>query len=333
MDVGEVEVPYQRRDGDRIICEICPVHCRLKEGQAGLCRGRAVVDGRLLATNYGQLVALHLDPIEKKPLYHVFPGSRIWSAGPNGCNLFCRWCQNCDISQHTALTRFMEPDELSEYAMTRGSVGLAYTYTEPLIWYETVRDTAPRISAKGGINVLVTNGYVDEEPLRALAPWIDAANVDLKFMDEEYYHKYTGGELEVVQRSIRILHEEGVHVEVTHLMVTGITDAIDQVKRLADWVAGVNPDIPLHLSRYFPHHRWHEPPTPVGTLLQAKEEAERRLSFVYLGNLLLENGSNTICPDCGSVAVRRSGGWVDASGLDEAGGCAACGRPLNFRLS
>ncbi len=328
--LGRVEVPFSHREGERIVCDICPVFCKLAEGQTGLCRGRKVVDGRLIATNYGQVVSLHLDPIEKKPLYHFAPGRQVWSAGPNGCNLLCRWCQNSTISQQTTSTRFYPPDRLARHSMSSESVGLAYTYSEPLIWYETIRDTAPLIHQLGGYNVLVTNGYIEEEPLRELLPLIDAANVDLKFIDAVPFRKYSKGDLAAVQRTIRLMHAAGVHLEITHLVVTGLADSEDHLRRLVDWIAGISPEIPLHISRYLPHHRWQEPPTREDFLIRARELALEALSFVYLGNIHAPGAGDTVCPDCGKLVVERSGYFTRISALADDGTCSACGRKLGM---
>ncbi|MDP8208911.1 MAG: AmmeMemoRadiSam system radical SAM enzyme [Candidatus Electryonea clarkiae] len=324
-----IEVPFVREHKSRLICEICPVLCKLGEGQVGLCRGRKVIDGKMIATNYGETVALHLDPIEKKPLYHVTPGKPIWSVGPNGCNLQCKWCQNCEISQFDAPTQYYSPQILAQHAMTNGSVGLAYTYTEPLIWYEYLLDIMPEVKHLGGLNVLVTNGYVEEAPLRNLIPSMDAANVDLKFIDPELYRKYAGGNLETIQRTIRIMHSEGVHVELTHLIVTGLSDNLDHIKELVDWIAGVDIDIPLHLSRYSPRHRWDKEATSINFLFEAYRAAKKSLSFVYLGNIISEEGQHTFCPDCGKLVLERKWGSVKLNSFQD-GKCSNCGRDLNL---
>ena len=326
-----VTVPYSHTEGERIVCDICPVHCKLAEGQAGICRGRAVIDGQLVATNYGRIVSFNLDPIEKKPLYHFLPGSQIASAGPNGCNLRCKWCQNCEISQFDAPTRFVPPETLAERAMGHGSVGLAYTYAEPMIWFETIRDTAPLVRERGGVNVLVTNGYIEEEPLEELLPLIDAANVDLKFADPRLYQTGSGARLDVVQRTIERLVKAGVHVEITHLLVTGMSDNEQGVKQISEWIASIDKDIPLHLSRYFPRHLAKEPPTLLEFMERAWDLARNSLRYVYLGNISSGQGADTICPSCGATAVRRSGWSVDTSGLRSDGSCASCGRALPIR--
>lgn len=326
------EVKYQSRKGDRIVCEVCPVRCTLSEGQTGVCRGRGVRDGKLVALNYGRVVSIHVDPIEKKPLYHFLPGNRITSAGPNGCNLHCRWCQNCEISQFTAPTWDVPPKRLAERAMSQGSVGLAYTYAEPMIWFETIMDTAPLVRERGGVNVFVTNGYVEEAPLEDLLPWIDAANVDLKFSDPALYKKGTGAKLEVVQRTIRRMIEAGVHVELTHLLVTGMADNEGQVRDLVQWIASINRKIPLHLSRYFPRHLATEPETLASFMERAYEIARESLRYVYLGNIAAHGRSDTICHRCGNMAVRRGLGGIETSGVTPEGRCVSCGANLRIRM-
>lgn len=325
-------VPFYREDGEHIICDICPVHCRLKEGAKGVCQGRQVLDGTLVATNFCRVAAMHLDPIEKKPLFHVYPGNVIMSSGVNGCNLHCKWCQNCDLSQGHVPSRYMAPDELAGSARSGGSIGMAYTYSEPFIWFETLQVVMPLVRERGGINVLVSNGQVEEETLEALLPWIDAANIDLKFMESDAYRKYTGGDLEATQRTIRRMHDAGVMVEVTHLMVTDLTDKEGYVAQLASWLADIDAKIPLHLSRYFPRHRWESPPTSRGALMRGYQEAKEHLAFVYVGNIDLENGQDTVCPSCGNVAVRRSYYRTAVAGLSGEGFCSECGEDLHFRM-
>ncbi len=333
VEQPRIPVPYFRVDRNRIVCEICPVHCKLSEGQVGICRGRGVVDGELVALNYGRVVSFHHDPIEKKPLYHFLPGTVIASTGPNGCNLRCRWCQNCDISQFDAPTHYVSPEILASRALAGESVGLAYTYSEPLIWFETIRDTAPLVREAGGVNVLVTNGYVDEAPLDELLPLIDAANVDLKFSDPQLYKKGSKGRLEVVQRTIEKMVAAGVHVEITHLLVTGMADNDRGVRGIAEWIASVNPDIPLHLSRYFPRHLATEPPTLLEFMERAWDLARTSLRHVYLGNIPSGRRADTVCPNCGRVAIRRSGWSVDTSGVNDDGSCATCGTALGIVLA
>lgn len=269
-------------------CELCFHHCALAEGQTGLCRARANRDGRIVPLNYGRLTSLALDPIEKKPLRRFHPGSLILSAGSFGCNLRCPFCQNAEISM--AGTEFpthdYAPEALTQLALQlrpRGNIGVAYTYNEPLVGYEYVRDCAALVHGAGMVNVLVTNGTVEAAPWRELLPLIDAVNIDLKGFTEGWYRSL-GGDLETVKRSIA-LAAESCHVEVTTLVVPGGNDGEDEMRALSSWLASVSPDIPLHVSRFFPRHRMIDrPPTPVDRVYRLAEIARERLRYVYTGN-------------------------------------------------
>lgn len=272
------------------ICVLCFHHCRLEEGQTGLCRARICRDGQIRPLNYGKLTSLALDPIEKKPLRRFHPGSKILSVGSFGCNLRCPFCQNHSISMAgdgDLEVGEMSPKDLAEGAMAlrnRGNIGVAYTYNEPLIGYEFVLDCAKEIRSRGMYNVLVTNGTIEEEPWRNLLPWIDAANIDLKGFTPEWYRRL-GGDLETVKRSIRMAAEAGCHVEVTTLLIPGENDSEEEIRALSGWLAGLNPEIPLHLSRFFPRYRMTDrPPTPVKTVYTLTETARENLKYVYTGN-------------------------------------------------
>jgi len=216
--------------------------------------------------------------------------------------------------------------------MESGSIGLAYTYSEPLIWFETIRDTAPHIREAGGVNVLVTNGYIESRPLEELLPLVDAANVDLKFSDPQLYMTGSGARLDVVQRTIERMVEVGIHVEITHLLVTGMADREAGVREIAEWVASVDPNIPLHLSRYFPRHLTTEPPTILEFMERAGEIARESLSHVYLGNMGSAGQSNTYCPQCRQLAVERSGAGVRMVGVGVKGECVSCGTDLHMTV-
>lgn len=273
----------------RLRCEICPHHCRLEEGNIGICKGRKNEGGCIISENYGKITALALDPIEKKPLYHFYPGSRILSVGCYGCNLNCPFCQNCDISMvggKDIETQEITPKELVEKAMllqTRGNVGIAYTYNEPLIGYEFVRDCGLLAKERGLKNVVVTNGYICEEPLMELLPVIDAFNIDLKGFTEEYYQKLRG-DLSTVKRTIELASKVS-HVEVTTLIVPGENDTEEEMEALSGWLAGISPEIPLHISRFFPRWRMQDrEATPVKQVYRLAEVARRKLKYVYEGN-------------------------------------------------
>jgi len=276
---------------------------------------------------------MSIDPIEKKPLYHFMPGAGILSVGTYGCNLSCKFCQNWEISQREAGHRELTPEELARLAeSTRGqSVGVAYTYSEPLVWYEFVYDCARLIHGRGLVNVLVTNGYIGPEPFRELLPYIDAVNIDLKAFSSEFYKSVCGGDLEPVLRSIRQAYEWGCHVELTTLVVPGLNDSREEMDSLASWVAGLSPDIPLHVSRYFPGYRMTTPPTPIPTLQACVEAARARLHYVYVGNATVPGGSDTVCPSCGTAVIRRYG-YDRVEVLLSGSSCPECGAGIPVRL-
>ena len=324
------EVEYYHSENGRLICDLCPHRCKLRDDQVGVCRYRKRVGEKLFATNYAEAASLAVDPIEKKPLYHFRPGTMILSIGANGCNLKCPFCQNSEISQGEVPTRTVPIPDLVKLAGSRGSIGVAFTYSEPLMWYEYVLDAAPELRKSGYVNVLVTNGFIEEEPLLRLLPYIDAMNIDLKSLNGDFYKRLCKARLEPVQQTIRLAHEAGVHVELTHLVVTGWSDNEASITELVSWVASVDDEIPLHLSRYFPHYRYHEPPTSESFLRKALHIARQELKFVYLGNIAVGDGSNTYCPQCGAIIVERSGYQTRVLRLRE-NACAECGRKLPFK--
>jgi pyruvate formate lyase activating enzyme len=314
---------YKKIDGGRVRCELCPHCCAIADGAAGLCGVRTNRDGVLWADSYGRTVTAAVDPIEKKPLYHFLPGSRILSIGPNGCTLSCENCQNWHISKERASTRYISPEDLVELAGRGGSIGVAFTYTEPLLWFEYLKDVSPLLRAKGLKSALVTNGYLNEEPAREIAPLIDAFNVDLKSMSDGFYKMVCGGRVEPVKRFIEIASRLS-HVEVTNLVVTGLNDKDADFEGLVDWLAGVSPDIPLHFSRFFPQYRMEgREPTPPERLQRAYDIASKRLHYVYLGNIFIDGTEDTRCPKCGEAVVRRTG--YEARVAGSGGRCTKCG--------
>ena len=275
---------------DKIVCPVCPHHCALREGAVGRCRARKCVGGKITCINYGKITSLALDPIEKKPLYYFYPGSRIVSVGSFGCNLSCPFCQNHEIaaagSREARYARDMTPEEICEIAeetRSRGNIGVAYTYNEALVGYEFVRDTAKLVHEAGMKNVLVTNGTAELPILEELLPYIDAMNIDLKAFRPELY-KWLGGDLQTVMNFITRAAQES-HVELTSLIVPGKNDSLEDMEREASWIAGIDPDIPLHITRYFPRHRMSEPPTQISLMRELKSVAERHLNRVLLGNV------------------------------------------------
>lgn len=309
--------------GGGLACGLCPMHCRFDAERYGVCGTRFVQDGMLVTDNYGEVVALALDPIEKKPLYHFYPGANILSIGPNGCNLRCLHCQNWTISQERTRTQYVSPTDLVATALEYDSIGVAFTYAEPVIWFEYIRDCAPLLRAAGQKVVLVTNGYINPAPLDELLPLVDAMNIDLKGIRDEFYRTVCKGRLEPVQATIRRAVERGVHVEVTNLVIPTLNDSEEEIRDLVEFVASVSPDIPLHFSAYHPEHRMDAPRTSVATLLRAREIALGRLCHVFIGNVSLPGMSDSICRECGSVLVRRAGYRTEV--LLAGRQCASCG--------
>ena len=272
-------------------CLLCPHHCRIQEGGRGICRSRECHDGKLWALSYGIPCALAIDPVEKKPLNRFLPGTYCLSLSCTGCNLSCRWCQNSDISQvapEEAERTHLSPADAVDLCLRRGLPALAYTYTEPFTWWEYMYDIAVLAHAKGLKNILVSAGYVEKEPLREILPYLDAANIDIKAFDDDFYRKYCGATLAPVLENILAMKAAGVHVEITNLLVTGLNDSADDVARLCQWMAenGLQ-DVPLHFSRYFPRYRMKESgPTPAATLFAARETAlSMGIRDVFLGNI------------------------------------------------
>ena len=280
---------YTPSDGG-VQCLLCPHHCKIKEGGRGLCRSRECRDGKLYALSYGIPCALADDPVEKKPLNRFMPGTRCLSLSCTGCNLSCRWCQNSSISQvapEDADATLLSPEDIVDICLKRSMPSIAYTYTEPFTWFEYMYDIAVLAHAKGLKNILVSAGYVEKEPLRELLPYLDAANIDIKAMDDAIYRRYCGATLAPVLENILAMKNAGVHVEITNLLVTGLNDSEEQVRKLCQWMVdnGLQ-DVPLHLSRYFPRYRYKESPTPASTLKKAREVAHSAgIQTVYLGNI------------------------------------------------
>ena len=277
---------YKILDPKTLQCELCPHDCRLKDGATGFCGVRRNQGGTLFSLNYGRVASIALDPIEKKPFYHYHPGELILSVGTVGCNLSCLFCQNWSISKDVqAPTEAASPQEVVDRAKRFKSFGIAYTYNEPFVWYEFVRETAQLARDSGLENVLVTNGYVRQEPLVELLPWIDAMNIDLKSIRDEFYRKVCCGSVAEVLATIKA-SAAACHVELTNLIVPTLNDSDADLKDLVDWVyENLGEGVPLHFSRYLPCYKMTLPPTPAETLRRAESIAKKKLKHVYLGNI------------------------------------------------
>ena len=285
------EARYYTVTADGVQCLLCPHHCRIKEGGRGICRSRECRNGKLYALSYGIPCALAIDPVEKKPLNLFMPGTYCLSLSCTGCNLSCRWCQNSSISQaapEEAEYSSLSPEEAVKLCLKRGLPSIAYTYTEPFTWWEYMYDIAVLAHDKGLKNILVSAGYVEKEPLQEILPYLDAANIDIKAMDDTFYRKYCGATLAPVLENILAMKDAGIHVEITNLLIPGLNDTPEHVSELCRWMSLHKLlDVPLHFSRYFPRHLMKEPaPTPPQTLIQARKTAlSSGLKNVFLGNV------------------------------------------------
>ena len=344
---------YERLKDGLVRCRLCPHECTLAEGQRGPCKVRANFGGTLRTLVYGRPVALSaFDPIEKKPLFHVLPGTRAFSISTIGCNLGCIFCQNWETSQLSpeegnhrfwigiakrdfpgliASTEEVAPAEIVKMAKETRCQSIAYTYTEASVYYEYMLETAKLAKKEGIKNLWVTCGYLNPKPLRELCKYIDAANVDLKGFTEEFYQTYCKGSLAPVLRTLKTLHEQDVWFEITNLVIPGANDDPETVRKMCRWIVKeLGPDYPLHFSRFFPKYKLLDrPPTPLSTLkLCAAIAREEGVRFVYVGNVGEERGlEHTVCPECGKVIVRRNVYIIDENYIKN-GKCAHCGAKI-----
>ena len=323
------------RDG-KVLCHLCAHRCTIEQGQSGLCGVRLNSEGKLYSLVYGRLISRAIDPIEKKPLYHFMPGTRTYSIATAGCNFFCDFCQNWQISQMRAKNGSIHgesftPEEIAADAKAQRCESISYTYTEPTIFFEFAYDTARAARALGLKNTFVTNGYQTPETIEKMAEVIDAANVDLKAFSDEFYKQRCRARLAPVLKAIRLMHEKGIFLEITTLVVPGENDGQDEISQIADFIVSVSPDIPWHVSRFHPQYKQADKDwTPSDTIFEALETGKKAgLKYVYAGNLPAGEYENTYCPGCGRMVVERSGFSSRNTGL-RGNRCAGCDEPLNL---
>lgn len=322
-----------------IECMACNHRCKIPKGKTGICGVRYNDDGRLRLLVYGRAAARNIDPIEKKPLFHFYPGSEIYSIGTVGCNFRCQFCQNWDISQFPKEHSIEEiensgiplsPEEMVDYCLKNGIPSIAFTYNEPTIFFEYTYDTAKLAKEKGLKTVYVSNGFETEEALEKLTPYIDAMNIDLKSFYDEYYQKICGGRVEPVKKNIKDQWDKGMWIEVTTLITTNHNDSAKELKEIAEFLYSISPDIPWHISRYFPAYKMDDPPTPVKTLEKAYEIGKKAgLNYVYVGNVMGLEKDNTHCPGCNELCIQRIGYMVED--YTKKGQCPKCGVKLPGR--
>jgi pyruvate formate lyase activating enzyme len=320
---------YIKLNGNKVKCELCPHNCIIADGNSGNCKVRKNEKGILLSVNYGKLSGYQLDPVEKKPLYHFYPGKSILSIGSFGCNLHCQFCQNFEISQNASNpghTLELSPESIINDALRKkDNIGIAYTYNEPLVFYEFMRDTALLAKQHKLKNVMVSNGYISPAPLDKLLLLIDAFNIDLKAFTNDFYKNYTRSEIEEVKRCLIAIHKAGKHLEITNLVIPEINDDKQIFEAMVEWINNeLGNDTVLHLSRYFPRYKMTTPPTSQRKLDELYRIAKESLDFVYIGNMTGTEGQNTYCPNCQILLIQRDGYDIELENLGLDGKCKKC---------
>lgn len=320
---------YTRLSDSQVRCMLCPHQCIISENMTGQCKVRSLNSGKLVSENYGRLSSIATDPIEKKPLYHFYPGEKILSIGSVGCNMHCKNCQNENISQcisiSPALIQKSTIQDIRRRIIHDSARLFAFTYNEPTVYYEFMIDIAKSLTGTGTECVMVTNGYIMPDPLRDLIPYISAFNVDLKFFDNNLYLKMTGATLQPVLKAIELIKKSGKHLEITNLVIPGINDDAEEFKIMIDYIyENLGRDQVLHLSRYFPGYKMNLPPTPISKLLEFRDIAAGSLDYVYLGNTGPDIDSNTRCPSCGHLLIKRAYYSTEITGMIN-NTCEQCG--------
>ncbi len=326
---------WHRLEDGRIQCDLCPRDCKLHEGQRGACFVRGRIDNAMVLTTYGRSSGFCIDPIEKKPLYHFYPGSRVLSFGTAGCNLACKFCQNWDISKSRHFDKLLDqasPEDIVRCAEKYGCKSVAFTYNDPVIFAEYAMDVADACHARGIRTVAVTAGYIHAQPRRDFFARMDAANVDLKAFTDEFYVKQTGSHLQPVLETLQYLkHETDVWLELTTLLIPGLNDSAAEISAMSEWIATeLGTEVPLHFSAFHPDYKLTDRMcTPPETLIQARNIAQAAgLNYVYTGNIHNLEGDTTICPACGSAAIVRDWYEIDDYHLTREGRCEHCDTPI-----
>ncbi|MGQ1889384.1 AmmeMemoRadiSam system radical SAM enzyme [Thermophagus sp. OGC60D27] len=330
---------YHKSDKKSVKCHLCAHRCTITPGNTGICKVRKNIDGTLFSLVYGRSIANHIDPIEKKPLYHFYPGSKTLSIGTSGCNFQCSFCQNCEISQ-VGDEQFVNqgslatPEEIVKEALQAGCKSIAYTYNEPTIFYEYAYDIAEIARQQGIKNIFVSNGFMTEEMLDQIIPRLDAINIDLKAFKNETYQHLTGGRLHPVLESLQKIAASGIWLEVTTLIIPGINDSPQELQNMAKFIAQeLGTNIPWHISRFFPAYKLKDiPPTPMETLFMAHETGLKAgLNYIYLGNIPNGEYQNTRCPKCKALLIERIGYRIISSHLENRL-CPNCKTPIAITL-
>ncbi len=327
---------YNKKN-ERVLCRLCPHRCKLKNNTIGACGVRFAKDGILYSLNYRKAIALHLDPIEKKPLFHFYPSKPILSISTVGCNLFCKFCQNHTISMFDGFRKILnlpgnevDEEELVRIALLNNSIGIAYTYTEPTVFYEYVYDVSKKMKEAGLKNVWVTNGFIEEEPQLMLEGLVDGVNNDLKSFSDKTYRKYTGGRLKPILEGIKRWKKIGAWLEITTLLIPEVNDSKEEIKDIAQFIKiELGAETPWHISRFHPHYKMlNTPPTSVSELKEAREIGlSEGLKFVYTGNVPGDEGETTFCPECKRPLIKRYGYHIEENNIID-GKCKFCGEKI-----
>lgn len=314
---------FTKLENNKVECNLCPHNCIISEEKTGICKTRKNINGELYSLNYGEVTAINIDPIEKKPLFHFYPGNNVFSIGTWGCNFKCKFCQNFEISQEKPYNIYkLYPEDLLDLVIQKKSKIVAFTYSEPIVWYEYVYDSAKLLKENNIKTVLVTNGYINKKPLLNLLPYIDAMNIDLKGFNDNFYNNIVGGKKDPVMDVIKLSYENNIHIEITVLVVTQGNDDYNELENMFKWIGSI--DIPIHLSRYYPIYKFHNPPTSIEKLENLYYLAKKYLNYVYLGNVWNKEFESTFCPNCNTLLIEREGYNIRINNIDEKGRCKNC---------
>jgi pyruvate formate lyase activating enzyme len=322
---------YTKLDNHNVQCELCPHNCIIQNNKSGICKVRTNDSGILLTKNYGKISSIGFDSIEKKPLYHFYPGSDVLSIGSLGCNLKCQFCQNWEISQtnvedFSRESKLYTSEQITELALSRkNNIGIAYTYNEPIVFYEFMLSTAKLSKQSGLKNVMISNGYINQKPLQELLPYIDAFNIDLKSFSENFYREYTKSKLEPIKQTLKTIASAHKYLEITNLVIPTLNDDSTEFEEMIKWIRdNLGDEIVYHISRYFPTYKLKIDATLIDKMISLAEIASKYLKYVYLGNILLEEGSNTYCPKCNELVIKRSGYLSKLVSVTSKGECMKC---------
>jgi len=334
IDVIREAMFYEKLGDNKVHCNLCAHSCRIASGKKGFCGVRENRGGALYTLIYGTVSSEAVDPIEKKPLYHFYPGSYVYSVGSIGCNFHCKHCQNWSISQASledSYTMEILPEELVERALLSRSRSIAWTYNEPTIWHEYTYECAKLAKCAGLATVYVTNGYMTPEALRHIAPYLDAANIDIKAFNEKFYHDVASAKLGPVLEASALAKELGIHVEITTLIIPGVNDSLEELRELSKWMyKNMGPETPLHFTRFHPQYQMQNlSPTPVKTMQEAcKIATEEGMKYVYMGNVPGSDRNNTFCPNCGKMLISRGIFEIERYDITPEKTCPKCGESI-----